>query len=231
MSKGSAVAKGGQGVFKLLTLISLLSPLLFFIAVFGTRLKVWGVSFGFEVLTMQVALALAWVGGAAALLALGLALGQRRMKSVWLYVVTCVVVAGVSLAVFQVQARAYGVAGGTDVTTDAAEPVGFSRQVMGQRRGLPNQPEVCEGLVTVSRQVAPITAIEAMRQAGFTPMGSAAFRADGYRESFWFGQVHHVAIRIRPGQTDVRVGARYPVKDGDQACQLAKAVVAGLQPN
>jgi hypothetical protein len=228
MSKGSSATRGGQGIFKLLTLISLLSPLLFFVAVFGTRLGLWGLPVGFELLTMKVAPLLAWAGFAAALIALGLSV--RRFKAVWPYVVTSVVVSAATISLFQVLGARYDRPGGSDVTTNVADPVAFSRAISAQRRNLTAPSEACDGLTSVGRQVAPETASAAMRQAGFTPIGTAPFRADGYRESFWFGQVHHVAIRIRPGQTDVRVAALYPVKAGDEACRLARDVVAALQP-
>ena len=104
MGKGSSASTNGQGVFKLLTLISLLAPLLFFVAVFGTRLGLWSLSLGFEVLTLQIARALAWVGAGAALLALGL--GLRRLKSVWPFVAVSVVVSGLTLGLFWVQGQA-----------------------------------------------------------------------------------------------------------------------------
>lgn len=227
MSKMGSNKSGGQGLFKLLTLIVFLAPLLFFVAVFGTRLGLWGLPVGFELLTLKVAPFLAWVGLVAGILML--ALGLRQIKTALPYMLVSILVAGGSLALFQVFGGRYEQAGGSDVTTNVAEPPAFSRTIAAQRRSLTSVPEACEGLVSVPRQVAPETASAAMRQAGFTPIGSAAFRADGYRESFWFGQVHHVAIRIRPGQTDVRVSALYPVKAGQEACDLARAVVAGLE--
>lgn len=227
MSKGSSTKMKGQGLFKLLIFISLMAPLLFVAAVFGTRFGLWDLAFGFEILTLKIAPVLAAVGLVAALLALGL--GLRQIKTVWPYVATTMIVAITSLALFQVLGARYAVSGGADVTTNVSEPPPFTRLIAAERRGVITVPETCEGLTSVPRQVAPETASAAMRQAGFIPVGTAAFRADGYRESFWFGQVHHVAIRIRPGQTDVRVAARYPVKAGDQSCQLAKAVVAALQ--
>lgn len=217
-----------MALFRVLTFLSLLTPLLFFVAVFGTRLGLWSLSFGFEVLTFQIGKALAWVGGAVALLAL--VMGLRRLGQVWPWVVSSLIGAVATLVLYQIQGAAYAVPGGPDVATSVADAPVFSRAIMAERRGRLGQAEACEGLVSVPRQVAPETASAAMKQAGFTPRGGAAFRADGYRESFWFGQTHDVAIRIRPGQTDVRVSARHPVKDGDQSCQLAKAVVAGLMP-
>lgn len=213
---------------KILVLLSLLCPLVFLVAVFGTRLGAWSLSFGFEVLALQVGRVLAWVGAAAALLAGVIAL--RHLRQAGIYAAVAVVAAVGSLAAYQVQLARYAAPGGADVTTDAAEPPAFSRAVMAERGGVQTRPQTCSGLEPVMRQVAPETASYAMREAGFTALGTAAFRADGYRESFWFGQVHHVAIRIRPGRTDVRVAARYPVPAGDEACRLARAVVAQLQP-
>ncbi|MEG0819028.1 MAG: hypothetical protein RSG56_06245 [Brevundimonas sp.] len=69
-----------------------------------------------------------------------------------------------------------------------------------------------------------------MSAGGFTVRGAAPFRADGAKEGFWFGLTHDAAIRIRPGRTDVRVAQREGVRVGDEACRLARAITAGLQP-
>ena len=228
MSKGGSTKRSAQGLMKLLTLISLLAPLLVLVAVFGTRFGLWSLSLGLETLTFAIGGKLALVGGVAALGVV--ALGLRQWRAVWPLMLVAVVSAVASLTLYKVQAPRYNVPGAADVTTNAVEPPPFSKAVLAERGGVETTAEPCDGLVSVARQVAPETAAYAMREAGFTVRGVAPFRADGHRESFWFGQVHDVAIRIRPGQTDVRVAARYPAKDGDQACTLAKAVVKGLQP-
>lgn len=227
-TENKASLKGTIGLWKVAIAVSLACPLLFVIAVFGTRLGLWSLSFGFEILALQVGRVLAWVGLAAAPVACVLTL--RHLKQVWPYAVATAVFGVASLAVFMARAEPYKDEGAPDVTTDAADPVAFSRAVMLQRAGAGTAPVACEGLVPVMRQSAPENALYAMKQAGVIAYGTSAFRADGYQESFWFGQVHHVAIRIRPGRTDVRVAARYPVKGGQEACNLAKAVATGLQP-
>jgi hypothetical protein len=97
---------------------------------------------------------------------------------------------------------------------------GPGRQIVG--------PQQCIGLRTVRRQIAPGVAVWALEQAGFTARGAAAFRADGSKQGFWFGFNHEAAIRIRPGQTDVRVAAVEPGVDGGEACRLAVRLVEAL---
>src|SRR5690606_2126175 len=86
------------------------------------------------------------------------------------------------------------------------------------------------GLEPASTQVAPETAAWALEKAGFTVFGTSPFRVDGRQQSAWFGVTHDVTVRIRPGRTDVRVAGRDSLKIGDEACRLAKAVVAQLTP-
>ena len=213
-----------------LTLVAFLAPLLVLVAVFGTRFGLWGAGFGLEVLTFRIARILAFVGLAAALVAVVVAFKDMRRRG--LYAAVSLVVAGATLALFVVQGQRFAVPADNDVTTDAAEAPAFSRAVLAMRggQGGGEASVACPDLVSVPRQVAPETAAAALEGAGFTPRGAAAFRADGSKEGFWFGLTYDAAIRIRPGRTDVRVAQREGVKVGDEACRLARAVAAGLQP-
>ena len=213
-----------------LTLVAFLAPLLVLVAVFGARFGLWGAGFGLEVLTFKVGRILAFVGLAAALVAVVVAFKDMRRRG--LYAAVSLVVAGATLALFMVQGQRFAVPADNDVTTDAAEAPVFSRAVLAMRggQGGGEASVACPDLISVPRQVAPETAAAALEAAGFTPRGAAAFRADGSKEGFWFGLTYDAAIRIRPGRTDVRVAQREGVKVGDEACRLARAVAAGLQP-
>ncbi|MEN5145646.1 DUF1499 domain-containing protein [Brevundimonas diminuta] len=219
----------GQSLAVLLLITALLAPGLLFVAVFGTRLGLWGVDFGMGVLAMKAGRVLAWIGLAAALLACLLALRDRRLLAI---AGAALLFAGVTIGGYLVQERRLTDAP-RDVATDTTEPPPFARMLAAERRlaGVAEStPVACEGLDAVSSQVAPETAAWALEKAGFTVVGTAPFRVDGMKEGFWFGLKHDVSIRIRPGRTDVRVAGRDGLPVGDEACRLAKAVVAELTP-
>ena len=215
-----------------LTLVAFLAPLLVLVAVFGTRFGLWSAGFGLEVMTFKVGRVLAYVGLAAALVAVVMAFKDVRRRG--LYAAVSLAVAGTTVALLLVQEQRFAVPADNDVTTDAAEAPVFSRAVAAMRGGqgaAKGEASVaCPGLVSVPRQVAPETAAAALEAAGFTVRGAAPFRADGAKDGFWFGLTYDAAIRIRPGRTDVRVAQREGVKVGDEACRLARAVTDGLRP-
>ena len=212
-----------------LTLVAFLAPLLVLVAVFGTRFGLWSAGFGLEVLTLKIGRILAFVGLAAALIAVLIAFKDMRRRG--LYAALALVVAGATIALFLIQGPRFAVPADNDVTSDVAEAPAFSRAVVAMRGGGQGAASVaCPGLVAVPRQVAPETAAAALEAAGFTVRGAAPFRADGASEGFWFGLTYDAAIRIRPGRTDVRVAQREGVQVGDEACRLARAITDGLQP-
>jgi len=212
-----------------LTLVAFLAPLLVLVAVFGTRFGLWSAGFGLEVLTLKIGRILAFVGLAAALIAVLIAFKDMRRRG--LYAAVALVVAGATIALFLIQGPRFAVPADNDVTSDVAEAPAFSRAVLAMRGGGQGAASVaCPGLVAVPRQVAPETAAAALEAAGFTVRGAAPFRADGARQGFWFGLTYDAAIRIRPGRTDVRVAQREGVQVGDEACRLARAITDGLQP-
>lgn len=223
-------ARAAEIRLRWLTLVVFLAPLLVLVAVFGTRFGLWSAEFGLDVLTLKIGRILAFVGLAAALVAVLMAFRDMRRRG--LYAVVCLVVAGATVALFLIQAQRFAVPADNDVTTDAAEAPAFSRAVVamrgGQGAGEGGASVACPDLVSVPRQVAPETAAAALAAAGFTVRGAAPFRADGAKEGFWFGLTYDAAIRIRPGRTDVRVAQREDVRVGDEACRLARAITDGL---
>jgi hypothetical protein len=221
----------GDGGMKVLTAVAAAAPLLVVIAMFGAQFGVLDKTFAFDVLAMTVARYLALAGVAAAALAVVQALQDMRRRG--LFAVAAVVLAGVTLTVFLMQQVRLGTGAPTDVSSDLAEPPGFSRVIDSRRAeagAVPlGRPGACVAAVTLPTQVAPETASAALKSAGFTVIGTAAFRAEGVHQGFWFGFTHDAVIRIRPGQTDVRVTAREGVTQGDEACRLAAAVVEALK--
>lgn len=221
----------GDGGMKILTAVAAAAPLLVVIAMFGAQFGALDKTFAFDVLTMTVARYLALAGVAAAALAVVQALQDMRRRG--LFAVAAVVLAGATLAVFLMQQVRFGTGAPTDVSSDLAEPPGFSRVIDSRRAeagAVPlGRPGACVAAVMLPTQVAPETASAALKSAGFTVIGTAAFRAEGVHQGFWFGFTHDAVIRIRPGQTDVRVTAREGVTQGDEACRLAAVVVEALK--
>lgn len=221
----------GTGGIQILTVVAAAAPILVLVAIFGARAGAWSAAFAFDTLTMTLGRYLALVGVAAAALAVVLAL--QDMKRRWVFAAVAVVIAGATLAVFLVQQARFGSGAPSDVSSDLNEVPNYSRLIAGQRARAGAvalaQPGTCAAAVTLPTQVTPEAASAALTQAGFTVIGAAAFRAEGVHEGFWFGFTHDAVIRIRPGQTDVRVTAREGVAQGDEACRLAGAVVEVLK--
>lgn len=219
----------GSRLAQLLLAATLLAPVLLLVAVVGTRAQAWSLEFGMGVLGLTVGRILAYLGLAAALAACLLVFRERRLLGI---AAAALLIAGVTVGGFAFQERRFSEAP-RDVTTDLDEPPAFGRILAAERRlagAGDSQPQACPGLTAASTQVAPETAAWALEKAGFTVLGTAPFRVDGRKEGAWFGVTHDVTVRIRPGRTDVRVAGRDSLHIGDEACRLAKAVVAELTP-
>ncbi|MCZ8086923.1 MAG: hypothetical protein O9257_06295 [Brevundimonas sp.] len=188
----------------------------------------------FEVLVATWGVWLALIGVAAALLALVIALrGSRRA---WLPASLAVVIALGSAAGFGWARHSYAEAGPLDVTTNPGDQPGYNRALLQRRSAaggvepaaLPAGQGNCDLGGSIPTQVAPETAAAALRGAGFEVLGYSVARADGTRQDRAFGFGHDAVVRIRPGQTDVRVTARELWRDGGATCRLARKIVQGL---
>lgn len=221
----------GDGGMNILAAVAGAAPLLVLIVMFGAQFGVLDKTFAFDVMTMTVGRYLALAGVGAAALAVVLALQDVKRRG--LFAAVAVALAGATLAVFLMQQARFASAAPSDVSSDLADPPGFSRVIDSRRiedKAVPlGQPEACATAVTLPTQVAPETASAALKAAGFTVIGTAAFRAEGFHKGYWFGFTHDAVIRIRPGQTDVRVTAREGVTQGGEACRLAGALVEALK--
>lgn len=211
--------------------VALAAPLLVFVAALGIRAGVLDLDFGFGVLTLKAAWALAWLGAVAAVLAVVVAI--RSPKRAGLLACAAVLAAGATLVVFLLHfARAADRTTGFDVSTNPADPPGYSDQVRARRAAAgsdaPVKAEAC-AVAAVPSQVAPGVAAYGLQQAGFEVLGYGVARADGTRTGFWFGRTHDAVVRIRPGRTDVRVTARAGRYDDGEACRLTREIVAALQ--
>jgi hypothetical protein len=221
---------------RVLLALTLLSPAVAFVAVAGIKLGVWDWTVGYSLLAMRVGLAFAALGVVAALGGVVMALGEKKA---WPFALIGLVAGAVTATIYGLHIASHGLpAAGpallADVTTNPAEPPVFSGTLADQRSAA-NAPTLTNGAfgpceaATVPTQVAPSVAAYALQQAGFTVLGSGVGRADGTRTGFWFGFTHDAVIRIRPGQTDVRVAAREARPGGGEACRLLQTIVSNLQ--
>jgi len=211
--------------------VALAAPLLAFVAAVGLRTGLLDLDFGYGVLTMKAAWGLSWVGAAAAVGAVIIAL--RSPRAAGLVAGAAVLAAGATLSLFLSHfARSADRTAAFDVSTNPADPPGYSDQVRSRRAASgADAPVTSPGcaVAAVPNQVAPGVAAYALQQAGFEVPGFGVGRADGTRTGFWFGRTHDAVVRIRPGRTDVRVTARRGRFDDGEACRLTREIVAALQ--
>jgi hypothetical protein len=188
----------------------------------------------FEVLVVPWGVWLALVGVAAALLAVLLVL--RGSRKAWLPALVAVLLAAGSAAGFGWLRQAFAEPGPLDVTTNVPDRPGYNRALLQRRAAaggvdpaaLPAGEGTCDLGGSIPTQVAPETAAAALQGAGFEVLGYSVARADGVRQDRAFGFGHDAVVRIRPGQTDVRVTAREAWRDGGATCRLARKIVQGL---
>lgn len=214
--------------------IAALGPAAAFLLMVASQAGVIDRRLAFEELVLPWGVWLALAGVAAALFAGLLAL--RAPRAAWLPALLAVAVAAVSAGGFGWARQAFADQGALDVTTNPADRPGFSRAILDRRAAaggvdpvaLPGEGAVCDLGGSVPTQVAPETAGWALRQAGFEVLGFGVGRADGVKQDRAFGFGYDAVVRIRPGQTDVRVAAREAWRDGGATCRLARKIVQGL---
>lgn len=227
--------KRAGSIVRLAIAVVVAGPLIVFLGVIGTRLGIWDWRFGHDVLAQQWAWWAALGGGGAALVAVIAALVDIRR--LWPWALAAVVVSAATLFMFvQRMPAASEASSPPDATTNIADRPIFSRRILAQRAAAGavstdrwiGTTSSC-ALESLPTQVAPEAAGWALEQAGFTVLGFGVGRADGVREGVWFGFTHDATVRIRPGQTDVRVTGREDRLDDGEACRLAGEILAALQ--
>ena len=225
--------RGGGGLIPWLVAGGWSAPLLIFVAAMGARAGIWSADFALDRLTFQAGAVLAGAGLACGLILAAKAV--RRPRALGLLAAVSLVAAAGTGAGLWLRWDAFSGPGRWDVSSDPADPPGFSR-LLSQRRaadgaasvGAPAGPDACPGAAAAPTQAAPEAARRALEQAGFSVIGTAPFRAEGERKGFWYGLSHDAVIRIRPGRTDVRVTAREARADGGEACRLASELARAL---
>ncbi|WP_420471029.1 hypothetical protein [Brevundimonas sp. FT23042] len=214
----------GRGAVQALTALAVASPLLVLLSIIGVRGGLLSVETGYDLLTWTVAWWLSLVGAAAGVLAVGVAL--RNLRVLGPVAAAAFLVGAGSLGGFLWQKQALASGAVENVSTDLVEVPGFGRLRPDRMGGL--QPavgvEACPGAVPVPTQIAPESAAWALQEAGFSLGRAGVARADGSRQSVWFGFGYDAVIRIRPGRTDIRVAARDGRPHGGEACRLVTRI-------
>ncbi|GAA0621350.1 hypothetical protein GCM10009422_16380 [Brevundimonas kwangchunensis] len=216
----------GRGAVEALAMFAAVPVVLVVASALAVRARLLPVSIGYDLLTLQVAWWLSFLAAAAGLLALILAV--RNFGKLGLVALVALVLGVGSLAGFGWQKARLLSGPGENVSTDLNEVPGFGRMRSDAGGGAAVGADVCPGARPLMKQVAPQVAGWALEQAGFQVRGTGVGRADGSRDSFFFGFTHDAVIRIRPGRTDVRVAARDGRPHGGEACRLATRISEAL---
>lgn len=209
--------------------VTLAGPLVALAAMGGLRLGWWPYGVAWNALTLMVALPLTLIGAASALYAV--ALGVTRPRFAGLAALGAVLISGVTLAAFARVLLVQSQDAGPDISTDPADPPGFSAQLVaaGAPQGAPSPAGNCP-VQAYPSQSAPGAAGYALQTAGFDIGSLGVGRAVGTQTGAWFGTTWDATIRIRPGRTDIRVAAREPDQDRGEACRLAIRIAEALTP-
>lgn len=217
-----------RGAVQALAWLAAATPVLVLATIAGVRLGLLPIATGYDFLTMTVAWGLSFVSAAAGVLAVLLAL--RNVRALGVVALAALIMGVGSLGVFVWQKGRLAAGPTENVSTDLSEIPGFGDlrgDDMGQ--GAAVGVQACPGALPVMTQIAPEGAAWAIQEAGFTLRRTGVSRADGSRNSTWFGFGYDVVIRIRPDRTDIRVAARDARPHGGEACRLVTAISTALR--
>ncbi|GAA0638089.1 DUF1499 domain-containing protein [Brevundimonas lenta] len=216
----------GRRTIWALAVLAVAAPLLVLVAALGVRTGLWPVELGYDLLTLQVAWWLSFVGVGAGVLAVILAL--RDFRRLGLLALVALVIGAGTLGVFVWQKGRLAAGPVENVSTDLTEVPGFGDLRSDDGQGPAVGIEACPGARPAMTQIAPESAAWALQEAGFALRKTGVSRADGSRDTFWFGFTHDAVIRIRPGRTDIRVAARDDRPHGGEACRLVTRISEAL---
>ncbi|MBS0295442.1 MAG: DUF1499 domain-containing protein [Proteobacteria bacterium] len=234
-------------------LVGLGAPLIALIGMILTRFHAVDYAVGQGVMGLQVG----WWGAIAgvALGGLALALSVSELKRAGPAIALGLVASAATLgAIGLFRARSAGQPPVHDVSTDWSDPVMFSKGLIADREAShaanpveadPRVPagagapwagqrvaevnaRTCPGAKPISHGVDADKASAALQKLGVQITGSAPFRVEGVREGLWYAQQDDVAVRIRPGRTDVRATSRSLANDHGGNCRLVTAIVQAL---
>jgi hypothetical protein len=139
-----------------------------------------------------------------------------------------------------------------DVSTNWADPVGFSDHLMYLREGAENPVEddphvpasvgapwggmrvadvnakTCPGAKAIPHGIDPDQVTKVLQANGFQIAGAQVFLVEGTTTGFWFGATDDIAVRIRPERTDIRIVRRSGLSDNGDNCARITRIAQAL---
>ncbi|MFJ6023723.1 hypothetical protein ACIQC9_03885 [Brevundimonas sp. NPDC092305] len=219
----------GRPVARILFVVACATPVLLLATALSTRTGLLSPEIGYDLISRIVLFGLAGVGAVAGLAALVLAVWK---KAGWLLALVSVAVSVLTLGVYVWQGPRVDQSVGEDVSSDLNEIPGFGPLSAVRSAGGPSGTvgvDACPGALPAMTQSLPESVVFELQKRGFSVRRAGVTGVYGTHRGFWFGFTHDVAVRIRPGRTDIRVAARDDRPHGDQACRLASELSAALR--
>jgi hypothetical protein len=216
-------------IARTLLVVACATPVLLLATALGTRTGLLSPELGYDLLARKALFGLAVVGVVAGLAAVILSLRSRSGR---LAAAISSAVAAATLGGYLWQGPRVDRSVGEDISTDLREIPGFS--VLSQERA--RAPaletigvEACPGALPAMTQSLPESVVYELQARGFSVRRAGVTAVYGSHRGFWFGFTHDVAVRIRPGRTDIRVAARDGRPHGNEACRLIGEISAALR--
>jgi hypothetical protein len=230
--------------------LSLLGPLLVLVGVIGAHTGAVPFDTAVDIVATKAAGAVALVSVVVAIVAL-LAAGAN-FKRLGMTAIAALVISGATLAG---EARFFLMTRSDipvhDVSTNWADPVGFSDHLNYLREGAENPVEddprvpasagppwggmrvadvnakTCPGAKAITHGFDADQIAKALQANGYQVAGSQVFLVEGTTTGFWFGATDDIAVRIRPERTDIRAVRRAGLSDhGDNCAKITRIVQA-----
>jgi uncharacterized protein (DUF1499 family) len=215
-------------------IVSLLVPLYFLFAAFGTKFGVLDWTVGFGAMTYQWGSRVMMAAGAFALIGLLLAFFVPPRRGIGVALVALAIpAAGIGYGLY-VRNAAAEIPPIHDISTDLMEPPGFSEAVVEARAAVPRSNDLDllnkrtgdgRAFIDLQREaypdIAPVpTGLDQARafdvaltlareqnwRVGRADAGAGVIEATA--ESFWYGFIDDIAIRVRPDGTGARIDMR-----------------------
>lgn len=214
----------GEGRAYALAALACLAPVVVLLAVFLTRAGVIGLDVGYDLIAQRIGRWLALAGLACGLLLAVVALRRRRHRAL----------AAIALTVSLATVAVYLWTGSRpvvveDVSTDLTQPPGFNLLAASRGPSAPARSVACDGADAIPTQALPEVVVYHLQAEGFEVRRTGVTGVYGTRIGTWFGVPFDVAVRIRPGRTDIRVAARDRRAHGGEACRLAAGLSERLR--
>lgn len=217
-------AKRPVGLILALAVAACAPPVVVLVAALGARTGVWDAQLAHDGVAWGLGPILAGLG---LLLGLAAAVLSVRSRSGRLAAVVATIVSLSTVGVY-VWRYASLVDGPDAVTTDRAELPGWGPLAGRRGQGGPEGFADCPAARSVPTQAVPEVVVYVLQKHGVDVVRAGVTGVYGVRPGFWFGFDQDVAVRIRPGRTDIRIAARSVQRHDSGACRLAARIADDL---